>query len=52
MDYGRFPKKTYLVLPHFKEKVKLQETEYSNDTVIIKVKGNEKEKNRAYGLHA
>ncbi|EEZ92984.1 MAG: hypothetical protein BJBARM4_0369 [Candidatus Parvarchaeum acidiphilum ARMAN-4] len=44
MDYGRFPKKTYLVLPHFKEKFKLQEIEYSNDTVIIKVKGNEKEK--------
>ncbi|MCL4373018.1 hypothetical protein M1384_03060 [Candidatus Parvarchaeota archaeon] len=44
MDYGRFPKKTYLVLPHFKEKFKLQETEYSNDTVIIKVKGSEKEK--------
>ena len=44
VDYGFLPKKTYLVLPHFKEKFKLQETEYSNDTVIIKVKGSEKEK--------
>ncbi|MCL4398466.1 hypothetical protein M1137_01565 [Candidatus Parvarchaeota archaeon] len=44
MDYGRFPKKTYLVLPHFREKFKLQETEYSNDTVIVKISGNETEK--------
>ena len=44
VDYGFLPKKTYLVLPHFKEKFKLQETEYSNDTVIIKVKGSGKEK--------
>ena len=43
-DYGRFPKKTYLVLPHFKEKFESKETEYLNDTLTITIKENEKEK--------
>jgi len=44
IDYGFFPKKTYLVMPHFREKFKIKETEYSNDTLILKISGNEKEK--------
>ncbi len=44
MGYGFFPRKTYLVLPHFKEKFKLKEVEYSKDTLTIKIEGNEKEK--------
>ncbi len=44
MGYGFFHKRTYLVLPHFKEKFKLKEKEYSEDTLIIKIEGKEKEK--------
>jgi hypothetical protein len=44
IDYGFFSKKTYLVLPHFNEKFKLIGTEYSNDTLIIKIIGDQKEK--------
>ena len=44
VDYGFLPKKTYLVLPHFREKFKLKGKEYSNGTLTIKIEGNEKEK--------
>ena len=44
MDYGFFPKKTYLVLPHFKEKFKLRSIEYSADTLTLKIEGNKNEK--------
>ena len=44
IDYGFFPKKTYLVMPHFREKFKLKGKEYSNGTLTIKIEGNEKEK--------
>lgn len=44
MGYGFFFRKTYLVLPHFKEKFKLKETEYSKDTLTIMITGDKKEK--------
>ena len=38
--YGRIFKKTYLVLPHFKEKFEVMEKTYCEDELIIKVKSN------------
>lgn len=43
-EYGLFTKKTYLVLPHFKEKFKLKDVEYSADSVTVKIEGNENER--------
>ena len=44
IDYGFFPKKIYLVLPHFEEKFRLKENEYSKDALIIRIEGDEKER--------
>lgn len=43
-EYGFLPKKTYLVLPHFKEKFSVYEREYSADTITLKLRGDEKGK--------